>query len=196
MLWPSMRLRLNNNQKRLPFGGHHFFENSMNHLLKGETFDDVVRQLTDLRINNNVPMGDPEQEILIFYAKNYPWMVKYDMESTGVEQLSPRYQAWRRFVYNTWNKPPQKVVSNKEAAMRQERCLSCPYNQPLDWDETDESSELTRRAFLLRRGANLSQDIGFCTLHESDLGILTLVENPESYSARNKDTPNYPGCWF
>lgn len=186
-------LKLNRNQKREPIGGHQFVERSIT--FKGDTFDEVVEKIRDFRITNCLPVGDPEQEVLIHYVKNWPYMVTDDKGATwGTENLM--FMAWRKWISDTWRTPPKKMVTTKEAVPRWEKCRSCPHNKKLDWEETDESSELKRRAFILRKGIDAPTDIGFCALHSADLGVITFIDNARDFSQKPKDKGDYPSCWI
>ncbi len=165
-------LKINKDQKRLPVGGHHYIEYGKT--FKGESVDEIEEQISAFRLANNIPAGNPKQEILAFYAKNWPWMVKEDREA--VETISDEdYIAWREWVYSTWKNPPK---------LRKSR-----------WESTDESSELVRRAYLLRRGIEVPINLTFCSCHRADLGVLVLTEQAKSYSAR-KDVEQPVNCWI
>ncbi len=179
-------LKINKDQKRLPVGGHHYPEYGKT--FKGETVDELVKQVKAFRLANNIPAGNPEQEILMFYAKNWPFMVKEDREAK--ETVSDKdYTAWRQWIYDTWSHPPKKLITSKEAKERWDVCLSCPMMKRPAWKSTDESSELTRRAFVLRRGVETGVNNNFCSCHQVDLGVFVFLENQE----KRQDQP--VGCW-
>lgn len=185
-------LKINKDQMRLPFGGHHFYE--MGLMMKGDTFDEVRIKLTDFRLNNNRPVGNPGQDILTYYAVNFPWMVKED--DAEMPQEGENFLAWRAWIQKTWNRPPKKIIVSKEAEMRWSVCKTCPHNIPIAaGNRRAEFDELKRKAFILRRGIKIPPEIGFCSLHRADLSAFTFTETPKDHSEIKKDTPNYPGCW-
>lgn len=171
-------LKLNPNQKRQPFGGHQFFDSQKAVSFRGNTFEDVKNKLTSYRINNGIPVGNPEQEILQYYATHWPFMVM-PCETANANALSPKYLGWREFVSKSWLIPPKKFITSKEAQERWKICCECPFNQLKDWKETDESSELTRRAFVLRRGIDVPEYLGYCSLHRVDLGVFCFLDQAE-----------------
>jgi hypothetical protein len=183
--------KINPNQKRLPLGGHHFYEKGF--MIRGETHIEVADKLKDYRLNNNMPIGMPEQDVLFYYALNFPWMVIEDGKPDPVEPED--YKSWRDWIQKTWNRPPKKVITKKEAATRWETCLDCPHNKSMDWPETEESSQFSRKAFLIRRGAEIPENLGYCDLHKVDLGVFTLSETPIVHSEKPKDIANEPRCW-
>jgi hypothetical protein len=119
--------------------------------------------------------------------------------SDGVAVAKPvsesDYELWKKWIHLAWSKPTTKVVSSKEASDRWAICKKCPYNKGMNWQETTESAEIARRAFLLRRGISIPSELGFCSLHHADLGILSFVETPGELSGKKKDTANYTSCW-
>lgn len=186
-------LKLNPHQKREPIGGHQFTEKGVT--FTGDTFNEVVEKLSDFRTINGLPLGSPEQDVLWFYALHWPFMVMEDRDSAQVT-LPDEFFLWRKWIVETWAHPPHKFVAASDSVTRRDVCEKCPFNKPLLWKETKESSELTRRAFLLRRGTTAASFLGFCSLHNVDLSVFTCVETPENFSAKKKDAEKYPGCWL
>lgn len=184
-------LKFNKDQLRLPVGGHHYVEYGKT--FKGEDVPDLEKQIAAFRLANNIPAGNPKQEILNFYAKNWPYMVKRDYE--GVETVSDEdYIHWRQWIYDTWSRPPKKLLTTKEAKERWEICLKCPLMRRFKWESTDESAELTRRAFILRRGIEIPHEIGYCSLHRTDVGVYVFIDQSKSFSAM-KDAEQPKECW-
>ncbi len=162
-------------------------------MFRGESFDEVKDKLTKFRLNNGLHAGNPEQEILLHYAKNWPYMVKEDREAT-TDHLDEKFVQWRDWVGKTWRNPVKKVVTNKEAANRWEVCQKCPMNTKRDWAETDESVELARRVFIMKAGRDTPSDLGFCSCHKADLSVLPFMDKPKEYSSR-KEGELPPACW-
>jgi hypothetical protein len=184
---------LNKHQQRRPFGGHHFPEQAM--VVRGDTFDALVAKVHELRIINGRPVGDPEKEILRYYAEHFPYMVK-----SGADAEKPiipsNYLKWRDWIRYVWYQPPAKSVSRKEASTRWEKCLACPMNEPRNWSETEESAEFGRRAFMLRAGQDIPNKLGFCTCHRWDNGVVVFVDAPEKYSNKREDDKQPSGCFL
>jgi hypothetical protein len=186
-------LKLNPDQLRQPYGGHQFYEHGL--LIMGDNFDEVVEKLTDFRVNNNRPVGQPDQDILTYYLAHWPWMVIADGKPTVSQPTNKDYELWKKWIYKVWMNPPIKTVSSKEASDRWEICKKCPFNKKMDWEETIESTELARRAFLLRKGLTIPKGLGFCSLHHFDIGVVSFVEAPREMSGKSKDSADHPGCW-
>jgi hypothetical protein len=166
-------LKLNPTSKKSPPGGHQYREYGIT--FKGEKFSEVVTKVRDFRLHNNHPVGDPEQEVLCYYADHWPWLVKEDRDAAEPESPPDQYFLWREWLHRTWRNPPNKIITVKEAKDRWDKCEKCPFNQQFKHDETAESSELSRRAFLLRRGIEVPEFLGFCSCHAADLGAFSLI---------------------
>src|SRR5688572_8545784 len=186
-------LKLNDIQQRLPYGGHQYPENG--HIIRGDTFKELVNNVSAYRVNNHIPIGNPEQDVLFHYAKHWPWMVKEDREAVEVKEDSA-YAEYREWVEFTWRHPITRIITPKQASDRWKVCETCPYNQKRDWKETKESTELARRAFLLRRGVGVPKNLGICSLHKNaDIPVLSFSEIPVSNAERRKDAELPAGCW-
>lgn len=188
-----MAIKLNPDQQRQPIGGHHFKENG--HMLRGDTFDEVVSELATYRLNNSIPIGNPKQDVIAYYAEKFPYMVMLDEDPPEPIKRSEEYLAWRSWVWEMWKKPELRHVTTKEAAERWIECSQCPYNKSILETVTREGREVSKKAFLLRRGENIPSFVGFCACHRFDIGVASLLENPASRSEKNKDTEQPAGCW-
>lgn len=189
-----MKHRLKLNMKREPFGGHHFRENGAT--LKGDNFNDVVDLLTNFRLINGRPIGNPTQEVINYYAEKFPWMVEYDLSGEEDEPVNQEYEAWRDWVSSVWGKPQNKFITRKEASFRWEVCKKCPFNIGSTWTETKESTEFSRKSLLLKRGEKTPENMVFCSLHHADIGVASFLESPRDFSRKDKNKSDHPGCWF
>lgn len=186
-----MRLKLRHTLV-LPIGGHHFIEDGV--MLKGDTLPDVVKALSDYRLTNMVPIGEPEQEILQYYMRNWPYMVDedYDYKITDAK-VSPNSR-WVKWIRMNWGKPLGKMATAREANSRAAICCKCPYNLPIE-PINQEEQEMMRKAFMMRRGHDVPKNLGFCSLHLWDNGSSIFIEAPSNVSGLEKDAARYVGCW-
>lgn len=188
------KYRLKVNQKRLPLGGHHFPEKGAT--IKGESFYEVVDLLTNFRLFNARPVGDPVQEVTDYYAKKFPWMVELDTDPSDKEKLDPDYEAWRQWISDNWGKDSGRFLSRKESSMRLEICRTCPHNVGAPWKITNESIEFDRKSLMLKRGNLVDEKYTFCDLHRVDVGVASFLENPIPVSRKQEDEQDYSDCWF
>ena len=156
--------------------------------------EEVVKKITSFRATNNIPAGNPEQEVLFFYAKNWPYMVT-NAKSEKQQVIDGDYVMWRDSVYKHWSKPPLKFIPSTEAVERWNVCESCEHLRKIDWPKTEESSELLRRTFLLSRGLQTPSFLGYCARHLTDLRSLVYAESPTSLSSK-KDAQQPEKCWI
>lgn len=185
-------LRLKENSKKSPPGGHHYPEYGVT--FRGESCLDVIEKVRNFRLHNAISLGNPEQDVLNFYADNWPWLVKEDTESPPPEPNPDQFDKWREWISQTWKNPPKKLVTPKEAKDRWAICAACPFNEQFKFSESDESAELTRRAFLLRRGIETSKEVSFCACHNTDLGAFSFFDAARDFS-HQKDKKQPPSCW-
>lgn len=183
-------LHINPYQHRQPFGGHHFKDHGV--MFKADTFPQLLQKVKDFRINNGLPLRAPDQEILQFYAKHWPWTVISD--ETPSKSDGSNFAAWRTWVSKTWNTPPIKLQTSKEAALRWDVCRKCPFNVKFDWTETPESVQIQRRSFVMRRGLPVPVELGFCTLHKADLAVFCFIDDTTKYSDKEPGK-EHKDCW-
>ena len=186
-------LKLKENSKKSPPGGHHYVEHRVT--FKGESWTEVVKKVTDFRLHNNIPQGNPSQEVLNFYADNWPWLVKEDESAPEPEPAPSQYDLWRDWIYRTWKNPPKKLVTPTEAKARWAICSTCPMNEQFKFSESSESAELTRRTFLLRRGIESSEALAFCSCHKADLASFSFFDNAKEYSRMHHPIEKPDRCW-
>jgi hypothetical protein len=185
-------LKLNPDQQRLPHGGHHY-PIIDGPLVRADSAREVIRKITDYRIANALPLGDPEQELYRYYHKFWPYTV-IEVDSTKGDEPATNFPSWAKWVRKAWKMPP-KLVTTKEASFRWDICLTCPHNKQFDWKETNESAVLSQRAFLLRRGIEAPKALQYCDLHRADLSVLTFTETPGLFSEKPKEAIQPSCCW-
>ena len=184
-------LELNKDAHREPIGGHQFPSHGI--MFRSDTFKELVEKLKTFRLVNGLKLGNPEQEILQHYAKNWPFLVK----QAGSEEVHEgnTLDAWRMWVYDTWNDPPKKYIVEKEARERMAICAICEYRMGRPEGSKEEVESIDRRAFLLRKGIAVDEKIKFCACHLWDIPIASLIDDPKKYSNQPKDEGCPPNCW-
>ncbi len=141
-----------------------------------------------------IPVGDPDREILTYYLDKFPYMVELS-ETDYPADPEPLYTKYRQWIQVVWSNPPRKMLTTKEASMRWDICKTCPFNVKKDWPSSKESEELSRRSFMLRLGIDVPKEIGFCSLHNADLSVLSFVDSPEKFSGKKKESEKPEPCW-
>lgn len=182
-------LKYKKTQQRLPIGGHHFHDHGVT--FKADSFESLCEKIKEFRINNAIREGDPEQEVLLFYAKNFPYVVESDDTIPRVKDTQDA-DKWIEYVTTTWRNPPRKLLTSKEASIRWDACKTCKYNKRLEKDSSREIAETEKRAFMLRRGVDVPHELGYCSLFGIDTRIASFIEDTKS-SIESGDKP--AGCW-
>lgn len=181
----------NKESMRLPIGGHQYPSHGI--MFRGDTFNELLQKLTDFRITNGIKLGKPEQEILQHYALHWPYMVRHI--PGGADEPADDFEQWREWIQRVWAVPPKTVITPTEAKERWVKCLSCPMNKAFNWEDNEESRELERRAFLLRRGVDVPEGLGFCSCYSCDLAVAVFLEDKSGHFKQNKGTEKPGPCW-
>jgi hypothetical protein len=186
-------IRFNRKQQRQPIGGHHFPEPGL--MIKGETFDEVVKKLRTFRLDNGIKLGDPERDVLVYYASKFPYMVEEYWPERVEQEADNDFLRYAHWLRTTWQNPPKSLVTKLEANDRAEKCRACPHNVKNRWKDGLEQQDLLRRSFMLRYGQNSPEYLGFCSCHRADLSVFVYLADPKSFSVKEKTTEQPSGCW-
>lgn len=157
-----MKKRLRYVINRPPLGGWKWKEGDVT--LEGDNLDNLIEQVMEYRESNGIPIGSIADEMAAHWATKSPWVVCEDEDGdaqTDEEMLVADTRAW---LLELWKKPPQKLLTKKEAEPRCKVCAECPFNQKLD-DDIDGAQDAERRALLLSRGIGLPKILGACSAH-------------------------------
>jgi len=187
-----MKLKIKANSMREPPGGHHFTESGVT--FTGDKFEEVVNKLTLFRINNGVALGMPAQDILMRYAKKWPYLVERDFSVEETKPDTNLRERWSKWIAKLWSKPPKSLISAKEAKPRWDICKDCKFNVDLDVSDSGEDGQIKRRSFLLRRGQDVPDSLNFCSFHGMPLDVGCLLENPGDFSSAPPGE-KYEKCW-
>jgi DNA-directed RNA polymerase subunit RPC12/RpoP len=185
-------LRLKSNSMKLPIGGHHFVERSIT--FKAESFEDLAEKVRDFRLNNSIPIGDVENDILLYYANNWPWLVEEDPEQVSVKK-NDLYDKWRDWAFGAKKRPIRKFVTDKEMALRYETCKECPYRVTIKPKHRDEYDAIMRKIFAYARGSMVCESNQFCRLHSVGIPVLLAADSPKEVLPM-KDGQSHPKCWI
>lgn len=164
-------------------------------MIQGDSYEDVVSQIKDYRLNNGKPIGSPSMDVLRYYQRVCPWMVIDDLKPALESPISEIYGQWRAWISDMWKNPVSAGLSRKEASFRWDKCLTCPHNVPKEWPASLESAEMHKRAYLLGQGMNIDDGIGFCNLHKLDIGVASLFEKPKQSSRKDEAAEQPAECW-
>lgn len=163
-------------------------------VVRGDNFDELLAKIKNLRLINGHPIGDPEKDVLRYYAEHFPYMVKSGDED-GKPIAPSNYFKWRDWIRYMWYDPPKKLLTRTEAADRWEVCKTCPHNVAKNWKTDEEADEFNRRAFMLRAGLDVPSFLGYCDHHRWDLGLAVFLPEPSKVSHPEKRANKNQKCW-
>lgn len=190
--WSPDHIQLKRNSMRQPFGGHHFAEKSIT--FKAESFDDLVGKVRDFRIANGIKVGSPEEDILIYYAKNWPWLVEED-KCPPKRQTNERYDKWSEFILRIKKSPIRKYANDKDMRIRYETCEKCKFRKKIQARDKDEFNALKQKVFVSCRGLMICDMDQFCDLHQAPIPVLLAADSPREVLPK-KDGNTAPECWI
>jgi hypothetical protein len=125
----------------VPPGGWHVPVPESDEPLRADSHDDLVQVLTRYRIDNNLPMGNPESEIDNYICNAWPHVCGASslVRSEGEDDKPPlaygqpikrrlidRIAGWAANRYSRLG--CVQLVSNEEAERRSGLCVGCPKN--------------------------------------------------------------------
>ncbi len=109
--------------------------------ITGTDYNDLVRQVTQFRIANNVPMGNPEGDIERYYCKYFPRSchelapnisVAEDAQPSPLRTFQERIDNWIRIRYALLETPDPTQRLDYADPLESERraaiCVQCPAN--------------------------------------------------------------------
>jgi hypothetical protein len=180
-------LYYNDKQQKPPLGGHQYSQSG--NMMKAESFKDLVKDVTEFRIRNSIPVGRPDQDILQFYAEKWPWTVLSDGQP--VPKDDENFSRWRSWLHKSWTSGPVKMRSATEAKERWKICIDCGWRKKVV-SETSESKSLEGKSLILRHGQE-TPSLGFCSLHGIDLDVASFYAHTEHH--RNTKEKGPDNCW-
>lgn len=190
--WKPDHIQLKRNSMRQPFGGHHFEDRSV--MFKADSFDELVEKIRDFRIANGIQVGNPSEEVLIYYAKNWPWLVEED-KCPPKQRINERYDTWRNFIFGMKKTPIRKYANEREMRTRYETCEKCKYRKRVNPKEKDEFDALKAKIFVLCRGSMICGMDQFCDLHQAPIPVLLAAETTKDLIPP-KDGNGSEDCWI
>jgi len=185
-------------------GDHHFSDPSSGILFRTDDFPALLAKITDYRVGNGLPMGDPEQEVLQFYAKSFPWSVieeksgkilsdtngsVIDNPDTNPANLSQSERLYR-WVNEVWRNPPTTLLHSEDATSRVSYCQKCPHHRPPTSDTPQNeprAKEANRRVMVLTK-CRPAPGVGFCAHFGWDCRLACLLSHLSEVDGPEK-------CW-
>ena len=151
----------------IPVGGHQYSEHGFS--CNAESFDEVVALLREYRENNTLVIGDPKNDVLLFYAGKFSNIVEEDFAVIESEQLSSITVNVNEQVEQLWRDRQCAKVRRDEQVRRSSICAGCAMG------ESDDGivSEANRvRLYKLSGGSGCTMRV--CTKNRSHCIVATM----------------------
>lgn len=180
--------KLNANAQRKPIGGHHFTTHGQ--IIKSDTFEELIEAVKEYRLANSFDLGDPEAEVLGYYESIAPWLVVDDGKPSRPVGIPAHVKGLKDWIASMRKDPSAGIlVSKTEAKERWEGCKGCKYASDIDWEYSEETEELERKAALLRGMRDTPFNDSYCRLHKWATGAAVYTRNPKRLEANKERSP-------
>lgn len=174
------------NHPRQPPAGHHFTDPT-GHIVRAKSLSALIVAVKEYRDNNALPAGNPEAEIEVFYAREYPWLVA-KAEKGEVSPATPpipKEERLRPWINRIWRDPPKHWQETEKAKARLEICKSCPYYT--DFGALD--PVYARRLLILAAGHSDFKAL-HCSINDWPCGLAVWMDTPADAKSAKVE-----GCW-
>jgi hypothetical protein len=178
---------INPSAQRKPIGGHHFTDRGQ--IIHSDTFPNLVKALADFRLANSWELGEPEKEILAYYATIAPWLVLDDGLPTKHVGIPAHIQPLREWLNEVYKAGNVTLCPKTEAKERWAGCEGCKYASEIDWEYSAETQEMERKAALLKGMRVTPLDDSFCRLHKWATSVATYMHKPKFTEANMDRSP-------
>jgi hypothetical protein len=199
----------------IPPGGWHFVEQGIR--LEGESRDALIKTLHDYRLNNALPIGEPERDVDTFICTSFPNLCGGNVSRTldadeptkvyGVpvrRRISERVGSWTANRYSKLGSI--HTVEREEAERRSNICINCPQNDN-KWREKvtkdcppckERLERLDSTLFQVRQGKSVVREklLGACTCAGQDNATAVWLPAKQLQHARHYLNDLDPTCWM
>lgn len=179
--------------KIMPDGWHYPING---HIVRSDlSWEDLVQKCIDYKIQNGLPVGDIENEMIKWVCETYPHQCNTINPNFDAPAIVNDTQAYLDSI-TTWgqikSKTNGKLVDQLTATQRAATCEQC-FNNKI-WDKTGCKSciaNIQRIMVSIRQNKDVmqAQELGGCTILKHDNRTAVWLEN-------NNTADNLPGhCW-
>ena len=175
------------------------------------TREGLVDKLREHRIENGIPVGDPEKDVAFFFQRRQdifdgkiPEVYPHDPVVSRIKNLADRISNW---ASNRYSKINEKInyVQAEDSSARAKICAQCPKN--LNWRKTSTCAPCVantdRVLLMLRRGNKTEQALGGCEFygHDNEVAVFLPTEmlkhaDREEFAEGPKHNGEPVPCWL
>ncbi len=183
-----MKLRINTSHQSQPHGGWGYAIPEGPVLSSDKIGEpglrDLLKQIRTHRASNGMPAGDPEHDVAMVYAKDFPWLIK----EVADEEPDPNYA--EEWIHATWRSFPMGMAEIRSRDDRFAQCEKCVHFEKLDLETlTDEAS---RRLVLMNPGKSRTEH-GWCQLRGWIPSVAVQIFDPWKLADWTKKVEE---CWL
>jgi hypothetical protein len=189
----------------IPPGGYHFITATPEGgtlKIESHSVESVQELLLKYRLNNNLPVGNPQQEVIDYICGTWPHFCTETTEAflvpamsiTREAHLSRRVSDW---TARLWALGSDNAVAQPEADRRAAICSSCPQNKdyrPGACAPCVESLDRLSFIWLRNRSTPFDQSLGGCRACGANLKTAVQASRLPPLSDADKNSLD-PSCW-
>ena len=159
------------------------------HVIDGDSYEDLVKKVKDFRFYRNVPAGNVEQDVAAFICGKFPWAgwkAGESIENPVTPALGALWMRLRKMGESSVARAIAPVVKHRAGI-----CLGCPHNIPIP-EMSEEDKVQYRRAVGLICGRLIEgeSELGLCSFHLHDNRVASMVNGNEPLRDGQPDH-----CW-
>jgi hypothetical protein len=182
------------NVNLFPKGGYIFKDRDGTTHVSVRSWRDVINRVDSYRRLNNLPIGDPEKEVLEQACQRNPGHCYEDTaapvkSSTARSTIKSAVLAWLAGIRRA--KDTLTYVSPETAAKRTETCANCPFNITLKQGCAPCQTFIAEMRKSILRNRNADSRLNACEKFSRDTGVMVHLD---SISEKRDDLPDH--CWL
>lgn len=184
----------------IPPGGWTYAQNGLPHKITGSTYDDLINNITDARIHNNIPLGNPAKDHEEQFCQNFPSycdpnssQIQPEREVSDTETFRTKVASWAGNRYSSAGSI--ELVNEDEANVRGSICGQCPNNS--EWrDGCKCIGQIDRTLLLIRQGRETKEKLLGCSCfgHDNQTAVWLPAKNLQHAKKNLETSPEF--CWL
>ena len=160
----------------------------------------LAEHIAKMRRANDLPVGEPMDEIAESLSATNPWMVRYEAENKQeVAKRDPFVERIERWTFDRVRES-SKFIHQFDAKQRAEICRKCPKAKRLIQPTEEESARYWKSLMIASRGkcaSEISDGTGACSLYGHDNRLAIWLESPHSEQKCCGNAGEKPKkCWI
>lgn len=184
----------------IPPGGWHYPQPGIPQPVTGATYDDLITNITNIRIHNGIELGSPEKDFEEYFCKTCPNFcdpnpstIQPEREVSDTETFRVKVSSWAGNRYQ--HAGSIELVGEDEAESRASVCAKCPAN--IEWrDSCPCINQIDRTLLLIRQGRETKEKLKGCRhfSHCNQTAVWLPAKNLQHAKKNLKTSPEF--CWL